>query len=59
MAKGTLSFYQKKLKLFIEFCGAQVNTQITEITPSFLREYMLYLEDTGNNEVGRLPVTGL
>jgi integrase/recombinase XerC/integrase/recombinase XerD len=53
LSKGTLYFYQKKLNLFTDYCGAQVITQITEITPSFLRGYMLYLEDTGHNEGGR------
>jgi site-specific recombinase XerD len=53
IAKDTLYFYQKKLNLFIDFCEAQVITQITDITPSFLRKYMLYLEDTGHSEGGR------
>ena len=53
MAKGTIYFYQKKLKLFIDFCEARVISDITDITPSFLRKYMLYLEDTGHNEGGR------
>jgi site-specific recombinase XerD len=53
MAKGTIYFYQKKLKLFTDFCEAQVISQITEITPRFLRAYMLYLEETGHNEGGR------
>ena len=53
MAKGTLYFYQKKLKLFIDFCEAQVITDIADITPSFLRNYMLYLEETGHNDGGR------
>jgi integrase/recombinase XerC len=53
LSEGTLYFYQKKLKLFIEYCEAMLLTQITEISPSFLREYMLYLEDTGHNEGGR------
>jgi integrase/recombinase XerC len=53
LAKGTLYFYQKKLKLFIDFCKAQIITQVTDFTPSFLRKYMLYLEDTGHNDGGR------
>jgi len=53
LSDGTLYFYQKKLKLFTEYCEAQVLTQITEISPSFLRQYMLYLEETGHNEGGR------
>jgi len=53
MSKGTLYFYQKKLQLFTNYYEAQVITQIKEITPSFLREYMLYLEDTDHNAGGR------
>ena len=32
IAKGTLYFYQKKLKLLTDFCEAQVITDITDIT---------------------------
>lgn len=52
MAIGTLNFYQTKLRLFTDFCEAQVISQITDITLSFLRQYMLYLEDTSHNEGG-------
>ena len=31
----------------------QVVTQIHQITPTILRQYLLYLEDTGHNEGGR------
>ena len=40
LSKGTLYFYQKKLKLFADFCEAQVITQISQITPNLLRAYM-------------------
>ena len=53
MAKGTLYFYQKKLKLFTDFCESKLISQITDITVSDLREYMLHLESTGHNPGGR------
>lgn len=53
MSPGTLYFYQKKLKLFTDFCEAQLVSQIDTITPTFLRQYMLHLEETGHNEGGR------
>ena len=46
LSEGTLYFYQKKLKLFTDYCEAQFISQITEINPSFLRGYILYLEKT-------------
>jgi len=52
MSKGTLVFYQKKLKLFTDYCSAQVITQITEITPQIIRLYLLYLEEKGHNPGG-------
>jgi site-specific recombinase XerD len=45
ISKGTLTFYQKKLKLFTDYCNAQVITQITELTPEIIRLYLLYLEE--------------
>ena len=53
LAEGTIYFYQKKLHLFTTFCESKLVTQITEITASDLREYMLHLEKTGHNEGGR------
>jgi integrase/recombinase XerD len=52
MSKGTLTFYQKKLKLFMDYCDAQVITQITEITPEIIRLFLLYLEEKGHNPGG-------
>ena len=53
MSPGTLYFYQKKLNLFTAFCEAQLVSQVDQITPSFLRQYMLHLEQSGHNEGGR------
>jgi site-specific recombinase XerD len=50
LADGTLRFYRFKLKLFSDFYEIQVVTQISQITPTLIRQYILYLEDTGHNE---------
>ena len=47
LADGTLRFYRIKLKLFTDFCETQVVTQIGQITLTLLRQYLLYLEETG------------
>ena len=53
VSPGTLYFYQKKLALFTNYCEVQLISQITDITPVFLRQYMLHLEQNGHNEGGR------
>jgi integrase/recombinase XerD len=53
LAEGTLRFYRNKLKLFTDFCETQVVTQIGQITPTLLCQYLLYLEETGHNEGSR------
>ncbi len=52
-AKGTLVFYQQKMKSFPAYCESQVVTQICQITPTMVRQYLLFLEDTGHNPGGR------
>lgn len=52
LSNGTLTFYQKKLKLFIDYCDAQVITQITELTPETIRLFLLFLEEKGHNPGG-------
>jgi integrase/recombinase XerD len=53
VASGTLHFYRTKLKLFSGYCEAQSVKQISQITSTFLRQYLLYLEETGHNPGGR------
>lgn len=53
VAQGTLRFYRQKIKLFSDYCDAQAVKQIGQITPSFLRQYLLYLEESGHNAGGR------
>jgi hypothetical protein len=45
LSPGTLEFYHKKLKLFTDYCQAQLITQIPEITPNQIHLYLLYLEE--------------
>jgi len=53
VAEGTLRFYRQKIKLFSDYCDALTVKQIGQITPSFLRQYLLYLEESGHNAGGR------
>ncbi len=52
-AKGTLVFYRQKMKSFADYCESQVVSKINQITPTMIRQYLLYLEDTGHNPGGR------
>jgi site-specific recombinase XerD len=53
VATGTLRFYCQKIKLFSDYCDAQAVKQIGQINPSFLRQFLLYLEESGHNPGGR------
>ena len=53
VADGTLRFYRQKIKLFSDYCDAQAVKQIVQINSSFLRQYLLYLEEGGHNAGGR------
>lgn len=52
-AKGTIEFYGFKLTLFTDYCETQLVKDISQITPHFIRQYMLYLEEQGHNPGGR------
>jgi site-specific recombinase XerD len=52
LAKGTLDFYRRHLNLFIKFCDSQVVTQIDQLDPRLLRQYMIWLEEKGHNPGG-------
>ena len=51
-SEGTLGFYKEKLTKFLDYCEAQVITNVLEITSNFIRQYLLYLEDVGHNPGG-------
>lgn len=52
LSPGTLYFYRAKLRLFMRFSETQAITRITQLTPVILREYLLWLENTGHNPGG-------
>lgn len=48
LSSGTIDFYRKKLKYFLDYCEAQAVTQISQITPDLIRRYLLWLAETHN-----------
>jgi site-specific recombinase XerD len=52
VAKGTLGFYRKKLKLFHTFCTSQGISHISQIQADTIRQYMIFLKERGNNDGG-------
>jgi hypothetical protein len=57
VATGTLRFYRQKIKLFADYCDAQAIKQIRQVNSTFLRQYLLYLEESGHNAGGRHAAT--
>jgi site-specific recombinase XerD len=49
MSPGTIKFYREKLTAFMTFCNSQLITQVTEITPQTIREFLLSLDSRGHN----------
>ena len=52
LAKGTLDFYRRHLNIFIKFCDSQVVTQIDQLDPNLIRQYLIWLEENGHNPGG-------
>jgi site-specific recombinase XerD len=52
MANGTLRFYSQKLKLFLDYCQAHAVERIGQITAVFIRQFLLYLEESNHNPGG-------
>ena len=40
-AKGSFSFYTQKLALFMHFCETQAVTQVTQIDPNLIRQFLI------------------
>lgn len=51
-SKGTVYFYRMKLQLFIKYCNIHQLNIIEDITPVFIRSYLLDLENKGHNPGG-------
>jgi integrase/recombinase XerD len=52
VSSGTLELYRKKLINFYNYCSTQGISQISQIQPSTIRDFMLYLKSKGNNDGG-------
>jgi site-specific recombinase XerC len=48
----TLSFYKQQLGHFMRFCELQLITNIEEITPNVIRQFLLRHQETGHNPSG-------
>lgn len=53
LAEGSLYFYRTKLQKFADYCEAQSLTQISQVSPTFIRQFLLYLEENSHNPGGR------
>lgn len=52
LSPHTIGFYRDKLKVFLHFCDSQVITRFDELTPTVLREYLLWLGAKGHTPGG-------
>jgi len=52
VSRGTLGFYQCKLNMFSGFCESKGVRNISQITSSLLREFLLELDTKGHNAGG-------
>jgi integrase/recombinase XerD len=48
----TLAFYRQQLGHFLRFCDAQVIENVSQITANNIREYLLWLGESGHNPGG-------
>ncbi len=52
LAQGTIGFYRLKLSHFADFCESQAITQISQIDPNTLRQFLMILAENGHNPGG-------
>jgi integrase/recombinase XerC/integrase/recombinase XerD len=50
--RGTIKFYREKMSKFVDYCDAQVINSISDLTPNILRQFLLYLKESGHNPGG-------
>lgn len=49
LSPGTQHFYIVKLGTFLFFCNGRWITQVGQLTPDSIRDYLIFLEDYGHN----------
>lgn len=47
-SKGTLKYYREKLTIFLAWCEAQSITQLTDLTPAIVRQFLLSMSEKHN-----------
>ncbi|MFC2065227.1 tyrosine-type recombinase/integrase [Chloroflexota bacterium] len=52
LSKGTIRFYQKKLKYFTDFCDSQAVNDLLQIDANLIRQFLLHLGESGHNPGG-------
>jgi len=52
LAEGTIEFYRLKLGKFAKFCDSLAISEVTQLTPSAIRSYLLLLQEKGHNAGG-------
>jgi site-specific recombinase XerD len=52
LSRGTIEFYDKKLKVFVRFCREHEITKISQISPDHLRQFLIALEQGGHRPAG-------
>lgn len=53
VSDGTLHYYRMKLRGFSDYCDNHALTNIHQLTPTFIRRYILWLEEQGHNPGGQ------
>ena len=52
LTAGTIEFYRKKLKAFLQFCSDLGITNISQITPDTIRQFLIFLEERKHKPAG-------
>jgi integrase/recombinase XerD len=52
LAPGTLRFYRQKLVLFQTYCHQHGVGMVSKLSPTLIRQYLLWLSETGHNSGG-------
>lgn len=52
LSAKTVSFYKEKLANFMGYCDSRLVKNVSQVTPTFIREYLLWLEEGGHTAGG-------
>lgn len=52
VSSRTLAIYKQQLSHFLDFCNGQLIEDVTQVTANNIRDYLIWLEETGHNPGG-------